>query len=119
MSRNEVLIVYKKSQLQLALEKRNSRIKRLLKKDDRSVQEMRAAHEAHVATLAEVERALTAEKVAFRRVYRARLRAPMAAGRVVVSVGGAGTLLDRSHKVRDQSVLGVNSDTAHSVGFLC
>lgn len=119
MSRREALVVYKKSQLQLALEKRNSRIQRLLKKGDASVEPMGAAHDAHRVTLLEVERALKAAGFSFRRVYRARLRPPMTEGRLVVSVGGDGTLLDTSHKVTSSPVLGVNSDTARSVGFLC
>ncbi len=114
-----VLVVYKKSQLQLALEKRNSRIKRLVKKNDQSVLAMRASHESHVATLVEVERACVAAGVDVKRVYRARLRPPMLRDRLVISVGGDGTLLDTSHKVEHEHVLGVNSDTAHSVGFLC
>jgi NAD+ kinase len=40
-------------------------------------------------------------------------------GRLLVSVGGDGTLLDASKKVRSSPVLGVNSDTSHSMGFLC
>lgn len=119
MSRPEVVVVYKKSQLQLALEKRNSRIQRLLKRGDASVLPMRASHEAHLATLSEVERALRAAALPHRRVYRARLRPGMTEGKLVISVGGDGTLLDTSHKVRNAAVLGVNSDTAHSVGFLC
>jgi NAD+ kinase len=119
MRRREVVVVYKKSQLQLAGEKRNSRIRKLLRQRDPSVEKMRAAHEAHVDTLREVERTLRAAKVGFHRVYRARLRAHMTEGRLVVSVGGDGTLLDASHKVHDSAVLGVNSDTSNSVGFLC
>ena len=115
----EVLVVYKKTQLQLALEKRNSRIQRLLKRKDPSVEAMRASHENHAATLVEVERVLKAEKVPYRKVYRARLRPAMIVDKLVISVGGDGTLLDTSHKLTHEHVLGVNSDTAHSVGFLC
>jgi NAD+ kinase len=115
----QVVVVYKKSQLRLALEKRNNRIKRLLKRGDPSVLPMQAAHDAHEATLAEVQRALKAAKITAKTVYRASLRSKMTEGRLVVSVGGDGTLLDASHKIRASHVLGVNSDTAHSVGFLC
>jgi NAD+ kinase len=119
VSRLEALVVYKKSQLRLALEKRNSRIQRLMKQGDPSVAPMKAAHDAHEATLVEVERALKEAGLPAKRVYRARLRPAMTEGRVVISVGGDGTLLDASHKVRGAPVLGVNSDPAHSVGFLC
>ena len=115
----EVVVVYKKSQLRLALEKRNSRIKALLKRGDASVLLMQSANDAHEAALAEVERALKASRTLFRRVYRARLKGEMTVGKLVVSVGGDGTLLDASHKIAASPVFGVNSDTAHSVGFLC
>jgi NAD+ kinase len=80
---------------------------------------MRAAHDAHEATLDEVESAIERAGVVAKRVYRARLKPMMTEGKLVVSVGGDGTLLDASHKVRVAPVLGVNSDTKHSVGFLC
>lgn len=117
--RAEVVVVYKKSQLRLALDKRNSRIMGLLKRRDPSVLALQAANDAHEATLAEVERALKAAKSPFQRVYRARLKGAMTVGKLVVSVGGDGTLLDASHKIGASPVLGVNSDTTHSVGFLC
>lgn len=120
MPQPEVLVVYKKSQLRLALEKKNSRIQRLVKRGDPSTEPMRAAHEAHEDTLVEVERALRAAGVGYSKVYRARLRPAMTERRqLVVSVGGDGTLLDASHKVGSTPALGVNSDPAHSVGFLC
>lgn len=120
MPKPEVLVVYKKSQLRLALEKRNSRIQRLVKRGDPSTEPMRAAHQAHEDTLLEVERALRAADVAFAKVYRASLRRAMSEHRrLVISVGGDGTLLDASHKLGATPVLGVNSDPAHSVGFLC
>lgn len=80
---------------------------------------MRESHEAHEHTRSLVERALEHAGVSCTRVYRARLRAPMTRGRLVICVGGDGTLLDASHKVTGSPVLGVNSDTANSVGFLC
>lgn len=120
MPQPEVLVVYKKSQLRLALEKKNSRIQRLVKRGDPSTEAMRAAHQAHEDTLVEVERALRAAGVGYSKVYRARLRPAMTERRqLVVSVGGDGTLLDASRKVGTTPTLGVNSDPAHSVGFLC
>jgi len=119
MSDPQVLVVYKKSQLRLALEKRNSRIKRLLKGRDASVEAMRAAHDAHEATVEDVLKAIANAGLASKSVYRASLRSQMTEGKLVISVGGDGTLLDASHKVKSAAVLGVNSDTAHSVGFLC
>lgn len=120
----EVVLVYKKSQLQLALENKNARIKALVDEDDVSVRPLRLAHEAHNKALAAVDAALKAARCKVKRIYRARLKGEHCRGRLLVSVGGDGTLLDASHKVcADEDdggvAVGVNSDTARSTGFLC
>lgn len=120
----EVVLVYKKSQLQLALEKKNARIQALVDADDVSVRPLRQAHEAHNQALRTVAAALKAARCRVKRIYRARLKSDHCRGRLLVSVGGDGTLLDASHKVcagdDDGGVaVGVNSDTARSTGFLC
>jgi NAD+ kinase len=116
----EVLVVYKKSQLRLAVENKNVRITSLLEQGDVSVLPLRAAAEAHDQSVATVEAALRAAGCTVSRVYRARLRAEDTRGRLVVTVGGDGTVLDTSHRIADDSVvLGVNSDPARSIGFFC
>lgn len=117
--RPEVLLVYKKSQLKLYQQKRNRHIERLLEAGDVSVRPLVRAHEAHEETLGAVRAALKAAGVPFTTVYRASLKPEMTAGKLVVTVGGDGTLLDASHSVVDAPVLGVNSDPRTSVGFLC
>ena len=119
MTRADVVLVYKKSQLQLALEKKNERIQHLLKSRHVSVRPMKDAHDAHCETLLQVERMLKEAGCRVKKVYRGRLRPEHAQGRLLITVGGDGTLLDASHKVKDAPALGVNSDTTHSVGFLC
>ncbi len=114
-----VVLVYKKSQLKLYLQKRNAHIARLLDEGDESVRPLVRAHEAHERTMVEVKRALRAAKVPFVPMYRASLRPDAARGKLVITVGGDGTLLDASHRVTDSAVLGVNSDPQTSVGFLC
>jgi NAD+ kinase len=114
-----VVVVYKKSKLQLARENRNSHIAELMRKNDISVRAMVEAHDAHVATLKTVMDVLRDMRVPVRRVYRARLRPADCEGAHVVAVGGDGTVLDASHRVTTSAVLGVNSDPNNSVGFLC
>jgi NAD+ kinase len=114
-----VLVVYKKSKLQLARDYKNARISDLLRKRDISVRAMVEAHEAHAATLTSVLTTLAELGCQVKRVYRGRLRPLDCVGRVIVTVGGDGTVLDASHRVAGSAVLGVNSDPGHSVGFLC
>lgn len=118
----EVILVYKKSQLALALENKNARIQALIDADDVSVRPMLKADEAHGRALKDVEAALRTAGCKVKRVYRARLTSSHCRGRLLVTVGGDGTLLDASHKVEggdDGAAVGVNSDTARSTGFLC
>lgn len=122
-ARLEVVLVYKKSQLQLALENKNARIKALVDDDDVSVRPLRLAHDAHNQALAAVVAALKAARCKVKRIYRARLRGEHCRGKLLISVGGDGTLLDASHKLHEDddvgATVGVNSDTARSTGFLC
>ena len=119
-SHPEVLLVYKKSKLALyAHERKNERFQALIERGDDMARRYTAAHEAHTYTLERVKQALSSAKVPFRTCYRARLAEKDTRGRLVVTVGGDGTLLDASHRITDAAVLGVNSDPERSVGFLC
>lgn len=119
-TRPEVLVVYKRSKLALYVhEKRNPRVRQLLEEGASIVGTLQPAHEAHEATLAHVKAVLRAKRVPFRMCYRGRLRQEDTDGRLVITVGGDGTVLDASHRIGNAPVLGVNSDPAHSVGFLC
>jgi NAD+ kinase len=81
---------------------------------------MEQAAVAHDRSVATVDAALKAAGCTVQRIYRARLRPEDTRGRLVVCVGGDGTVLDASHRILDDSiVLGVNSDPDRSIGFLC
>lgn len=116
----EVLLVYKKSKLALyAHERKHERFQALLAREDALAQVFVQAHEAHLRTLEYVKSVLSRLGIRFRTCYRARLSEKDTHHRVVLTVGGDGTLLDASHRVSDALVLGVNSDPLRSVGFLC
>lgn len=116
----EVLIVYKKSKLDLFAQSRTpERFSALLERNDGFARAWVDAHEAHARTLAVVKECLADLGLRYKTCYRARLTARETEGCLVVSVGGDGTLLDASHRLTDATVLGVNSDPARSVGFLC
>lgn len=118
--RLEVALVYKKSKLDLYVnERKNPRFERLLDEGAEVVGAFEAAHQNHERSLAEVKRALDGLGVRYKCYYRARLRAESTRDRLVITVGGDGTLLDASRRVGTSPVLGVNSDPDHSIGFLC
>jgi NAD+ kinase len=81
------------------------------------------AAEEQARTLAAVEEALRSRGIAFLRVPAEEIdrsvRRRLARARLVVTVGGDGTLLAASHWVTDAAVLGVNSAPGDSVGHFC
>jgi NAD+ kinase len=97
---------------------RDGLLAKLVARGDPSVEHVRASHEDHVGTVAEVERALRACGADVEHIAR-RADFDEARFALVVTVGGDGTLLRASHNVGRAPVLGVNSAPAYSVGFFC
>jgi NAD+ kinase len=115
-----VVLVAKRSAWQIYVEeRRDERLRELARRGDETVAPLKAAHEAHEATVREVKSALA--KVG------AEIVAERLAGEpfdgvgldLVVTVGGDGTLLSASHYVADTPILAINSAPSHSVGFFC
>lgn len=94
-------------------------VRRLIRRRDPSVARWSTAHREHLATLAEVRRAL--EKLGARVwvLHGPRVMFDASDASLVVTVGGDGTLLAASHHVGATPVLGVNSSPRSSVGFFC
>lgn len=100
-------------------QRRDERIRRLLRDHDDTVARMKAAHEEHVATLAAVEAALAAAGAVVDRMNGGGAIVHPLSTDLVVTVGGDGTLLRASHDVVGVPILAVNSAPHHSVGFFC
>ncbi len=86
-----------------------------------SAQQLAAAAQTHAQTLSDVVETLAGRGIACRQERVDSLGAParraIAGARLVVSVGGDGTLLTSSHWIRDGYLLGVNSAPSDSVGY--
>ncbi|MEW5854152.1 MAG: NAD(+)/NADH kinase [Myxococcota bacterium] len=116
--RPRILVVFKKSAYQVyALEKREKKVRSLIRRHAASMEKLTQAHQAHNEALDAVANAAEAAGAEVRLVYRAHLRKTTNVD-LVVTVGGDGTLLDASHRVDGVPLLGVNSNPASSVGFL-
>jgi len=100
-------------------EEQDERITRLLKNDDPSVRRMRRSHDEHEGTIEEVARALDDLGADVEWIRRAHAPYDPGGARLVVTVGGDGTLLAASHRVGRTPIVGVNSAPSHSVGFFC
>jgi NAD+ kinase len=120
MNGPRVVLVAKRSlYTRFVEEEGDPRARLLLRKRDPSVENWREAHADHQRTLEAIQRVLDdlgAHVVVVRRSHAAF---DTSDARLVVSVGGDGTLLAASHNVGAVPILGVNSAPRHSVGFFC
>jgi NAD+ kinase len=119
MSSKRVALVVKRSALDRAADQPQDRLHRLLERGDPTVANVRASHDEHTATVAEVKSALEELGAAVTRIRKRRERVDTNGYDVVVTVGGDGTLLHASHSVGRVPVLGINSAPSTSVGFFC
>jgi NAD+ kinase len=117
---DRVVVVVKRTAYRLFVEEeQDERIARLLRKNDPTVRRMRRSHDEHEGTIEEVDGALRQLGAEALWVRRAHAPFDVDGARLVVTVGGDGTLLAASHRVGTTPILGVNSAPSHSVGFFC
>ena len=104
-------------------EERDARILALVEAGDETVRRMRPGHVAHTETVEEVRRALATlgiEATWHEHPHGFELPARRNRCRLVITVGGDGTLLGASHGIGPGvPLLGVNSSPDLSVGFFC
>ena len=113
------LIVKRSSYRKFVLEGQDEVVSNLFKKRDPTVGRMKASHEDHEGTIAEVEEALG--ELGATVIHRGGPHS-LIKGKpdLVVTVGGDGTLLDASHMIGASTpLLGINSAPASSIGFFC
>jgi len=117
-----VLVVYKKSSLELAQENNNQTILKLLEANDPSVANYQKAHDINKRTIEKLKDAMPSGGHYFKKVqftHRADIETfKKEKFDLVISVGGDGTFLWASKFVGWQTpILGINSDSERSVGF--
>ncbi|MBK8170445.1 MAG: NAD(+)/NADH kinase [Sandaracinaceae bacterium] len=115
-----VLVIYKKSALQVYVhERKNPRIQQLMTSKHPVVSRLVRAHDSHASAL------LVAQKVMRKLGAHAEFRFRSDAGKsdtfdLVVTLGGDGTLLWASHIVGpNHPIVAINTAPKDSVGFFC
>lgn len=118
-ARPRVLVVYKRTTYQRYQGQSNERIGQLLRENDSSVENLLAAHEAHLETMRRTKAAL--ERLGCDATFEHKVRtAPDEKLDLVVTVGGDGTLLWASHIVDARTkMVAINSAPGTSVGYFC
>jgi NAD+ kinase len=115
-----VALFLKRTSWQVFVEEgEDPRVRELLAEGDVTVARLRASHDEHERSVAEVRAALDALGAEVELIEHRRESFDIAGFDLVVTVGGDGTLLHASHHVVDIPVLGINSAPSHSVGFFC
>jgi NAD+ kinase len=103
-----VLLVHKKSRLELQKLELSA-----------ATGDIADEHIQHLQCMSFVEKTLLANGADVEECFRDDLLAAETVGRVIVTVGGDGTVLDASRCSTTSPILGVNSDPKRSVGSLC
>jgi NAD+ kinase len=114
-----VLVIPKHSVYErFAVSERDPRFLKCLEGHSDLVRHVLPSHQSHHATLEAVVGLLGRLAVPFDVDHRPSRR-QVARARLVITVGGDGTLLDAAHWVGSTPVLGVNSNPSRSVGYFC
>ena len=117
----KVLIIYKKSTLQIqGIERKERRFLKLLQENSEVVTRVQLAHTEHYETLDFIKVELGKRGIAFEAYARAEVDHNYSKDfDLVIAVGGDGTFLDASHLIDDVPLLGVNSAVSSSFGHFC
>lgn len=116
----KITLVYKQSRLTYAQEKGlPSELKNLCDEHDAITQELTTSHENNLRCIDYISSVLDNLGLSYELICRSDIRPQDLENRLVISIGGDGTVLETSHKCLDAPILGVNSDPKHSIGALC
>jgi len=119
MQINKALVVYNKPLYQLhILEEKDPYYLKLMRVKHPTTRSWKQVYDSHHATLEGVQRTLHLMGIRTDLQYRRDLK-KVGAYDLVVTVGGDGTLLETSHLIGKQTLLGVNAAPFDSTGALC
>jgi len=114
-----ILLFYKNSTYAgyfLSDRRRLAQLKGML--NSKEIKRFRSTHENHFWSLSYVEAVLKMRKLKFTKACRGS-SVNFNRYDFIITVGGDGTFLEAARHVKDQTILGVNSDPAWSVGRFC
>ena len=115
----KILVVFKKSAYESYFkEYKTPEFKKFVNLGDLGLLHLKRAHGVHYDTLHMIENALKKRGIQYQKHFRG-VTLKKDSHDLVLSVGGDGTFLDASKLAGNQPILGVNSDTSHSVGNFC
>jgi NAD+ kinase len=114
--RLRVLLVLKKTRFENYQENKDKLEKN---PDIDDIKEMQAGYDLHVDSIKKICAILQRNNVDYLLCPRGELDKKFFLGRIIITIGGDGTLLEAAHDTQKNPLLGVNSDPVRSVGSLC
>ncbi len=118
MNIKRIIILYKRSAYAIYFQHPGSSFRRKGNIGAAEIKRFRKMHEIHYASLNAVEEAIKEKGISCKRVCRGR-RFDIGPHDFMVTVGGDGTFLEAARSIKNQIILGVNSDPSWSVGRFC
>ncbi|MBU1975564.1 MAG: NAD(+)/NADH kinase [Nanoarchaeota archaeon] len=116
MARNEILVVYKKSLLQIYKERNPKEMRSKLKQDKNFCDCIMRSDKSLQSTIQTVEKILKSKGLKYKKMYRGKIT-HMLASDLVICVGGDGSFLQVAHHMDKGEIMLVNSDPLQSVAF--
>ncbi|HSV42923.1 MAG TPA: NAD(+)/NADH kinase [Candidatus Bathyarchaeia archaeon] len=113
MKIESILVLYKRSTYQHYQEERVSPCP-----DPGEFARFKETHDRHYETLAKVENILNQHRLHYEKSERGK-KLDYDRFKLIITVGGDGTFFEAARQVRNQFILGVNSDPQWSVGRFC
>lgn len=119
MKYKNILLLYKKSSYRIYFQNKKSTFKKKKKRLLQSeIKNFKASHDLHYETMDFVRATLKNYGIKFTEYYRGR-KADYDKFDLIITVGGDGTFLEAARKVKNQTMLGINSAPGYSVGRYC
>ena len=113
-----IIILYKRSAYSIYFKHPQSSFRRHAKVSVDEIKRFKKMHDTHYACLKEVERVVKKQCIPFRKYCRGR-KFEVKPYDLVITVGGDGTFLEGARALKEQIILGVNSDPSWSIGSFC
>lgn len=113
---NKILLLYKTSAFQYFQNRRY--FPKYLNENSCISRRFKQTHDKHYSALDKIEETLKSRKIQYQKIKR-RHSVDFSKYDLVITLGGDGTFLEAARNIKNQLILGVNSDPQWSIGQFC
>ncbi len=114
-----ILIVRKKTFFEFCfLEKNRKKVQKRMRLSAKEIKQFQSMHSEHCRAISQVESVLRKQNISYTNTYR-KENIQYKKYDFIITIGGDGTFLQAAKGIKNQIILGVNSDPKRSVGKFC